>query len=794
MPIGRIAQIHLLLLLSLSAQICVAQEAPEHCVPVSQVCVEPAATRIVNGLAVTRDCWAKRTTYACLKPTDSVANGCAALENDAAHWQATGTSPGQCRKIEEACSESITDTDGKTTCLAHTATYGCAQRVPLDSVNAAWQGRQSARAERVDASACAHWSDRAECHAQETICDESGCRRTYVCAVPAARGCSTLQSFGCTPLQEAVCTEGLCTQRFACTRELPAEWADSADITIEATQTVSSGKLAPDTRACEALSNDTTTCRVLSQRCVDTEPRVRVINGRRYRKDCWGWERTLQCTDSSTQSTCQELEAHPACTLVEQTCAAGDCAHETRTYDCGTQVHSPQAQWVAQVTDTDAVVVDTCKEWQENTTCRLQNESCTETDEQGTCRNRRKTFVCGHGQTEHWRDTCDERIAGCSLVQTECVSRDANNRCTLQTHTYVCREGEQTLQTGEVCDGQWCLDGQCTDARHETSTDFLEGVALMEIVRQAGVYSDMQTDAIFSGIASGCTVKVAGWSCCRSDIAEVGTTLANSAMSVALVAGVEAGIELIKTVGSPYVYDMLHAYESTEGILTALYGDALSGARAFEWSHYGLSVAVDSAGSLTLQFSPMGFMARVALDQVGEYFSCTQEDQLHALRNARGLCHYVGSFCQTPSATGCLEKRESWVCFRSRLAKTVMQQARKQLGLGWGTPRDPATEGLTLAQFQSLDFSRMDLTGVIADVAQQAARTGHTPNLGAVQARARARLQQAQAQGDQYTRVDTVTGSVFVGEGQSDAAALWLLQGYGAPLATPTSRALEGTP
>ena len=53
----------------------------------------------------------------------------------------------------------------------------------------------------------------------------------------------------------------------------------------------------------------------------------------------------------------------------------------------------------------------------------------------------------------------------------------------------------------------------------------------------------------------------------------------------------------------------------------------------------------------------------------------------------------------------------------------MQTEGRKQLGLGWGTPESPACRGFTLEEFQALDFSAMDLTPVIAEMASEAQKT-----------------------------------------------------------------------
>ena len=294
---------------------------------------------------------------------------------------------------------------------------------------------------------------------------------------------------------------------------------------------------------------------------------------------------------------------------------------------------------------------------------------------------------------------------------------------------------------------------------------------------------------IFKGTDSGCTVKMMGFSCCRNDVEGTAGSMSNSALSIGLEVWLDAGTELIKWLGSPYVYDILNSFESTQGVLQALYGSAGSGVYSPSFSYYGVSVGISSAGSLTLEFSPTAFLASIALEMAAEYFSCTDEDRMHALRKSRGLCHYVGSFCDKDSGAGCLEKRETWVCFNSKLARTVQEEGRKQLGIGWGTPERPVTRGFTLEEFQSLDFTKMDLRPVVAEIAEQSTKdgtlAGNKVNTAAVTERARVRVKEAAASSDHYTEVNTIEGKCFMGEtgaGTDCTAVYALIQGYEKPM------------
>ena len=56
----------------------VAFSAAAECMKTGSVCVEPGGTRIVNGIPVTRECWAGEDEYTCLTE-DAGVDGCATL-------------------------------------------------------------------------------------------------------------------------------------------------------------------------------------------------------------------------------------------------------------------------------------------------------------------------------------------------------------------------------------------------------------------------------------------------------------------------------------------------------------------------------------------------------------------------------------------------------------------------------------------------------------------------------------------------------------------------------------------
>ena len=766
------------------------RETGERCIVTDSVCVEAGGTRYVEGVAVTRDCWATRETYTCLAAVDAgngseegdaaTVDGCATLNQEA-----QGINAAHCRKTASTCAETVTGVSGESVCVREKENWACEQKIELPPFNAEWTGTTTAVEETIDESACAALEANAACVKDEIACTDSGCTRAYLCGGRRVEGCSVLINAGCTSVSDPVCDAAVDPEcaikrgEVSCKGELPDGVIESGAADIEDSSTVNVGMPTPDASACASLETEGTSCKQISQTCVDRDPIYRVINGKGYTMPCWGYERVMQCTTTNPENTCAALQKEEACVEKERVCSKADdagCLEWRLTYACGAKaedVDAGDSELVGESSDIAGVVeVSTCTELEANPVCRKTEEACLEgpatkivsgVPVYKDCWKSEATYVCGSGDERPvTEDDCSALAsdASCTKTGSVCLSENDKGECTMRTDTYVCGGGSEEVEVGEVCDQELCIAGLCAPGAVEngSGSEFLEGIALMEIIRQAGVYGEAGTDSLFGGTASACTVKAAGFSCCRTENAETASSMNNEAFGVAAMIGIEAGTELIKYVGSPYVYDILSEYEATSGLLTALYGTAGSGVYTPSFSYYGVSVTTGTSGSLVLEFSPLSFMASVALEMASDYFSCSESDRMHVLRESRGLCHYVGSYCDKKSGAGCLEKKESWVCFNSKLARIVQEEGRKQLGLGWGTPEAPLARGFQLSEFQALDFSRMDLSAIVSEVAIEASKNGISFDQEAVLARSRKRVEEIASGGDQYVTVDSITG------------------------------------
>jgi conjugal transfer mating pair stabilization protein TraN len=87
-------------------------------------------------------------------------------------------------------------------------------------------------------------------------------------------------------------------------------------------------------------------------------------------------------------------------------------------------------------------------------------------------------------------------------------------------------------------------------------------------------------------------------------------------------------------------------------------------------------------------------------------WECEMEEfQLGVQKQLRN-CHYEGSYCH---GFLCIEKRESYCCFNSPLARIINVQAKQQLGGKRDDPENPDCSGLTINDLSRIDWSRIDL-------------------------------------------------------------------------------------
>lgn len=116
---------------------------------------------------------------------------------------------------------------------------------------------------------------------------------------------------------------------------------------------------------------------------------------------------------------------------------------------------------------------------------------------------------------------------------------------------------------------------------------------------------------------------------------------------------------------------------------------------------------------------------------------CSSDEKKLALAKEAGRTVKVGNY----SSGGIFDKRryKVYCIYPSKISRIIIQQGKAQLGLNFGTAREPVCTGFDLTQLELLDFDAMDFSEFYSDVMAEA-ESGSTPSAGSVAADIRAKL------------------------------------------------------
>lgn len=332
--------------------------------------------------------------------------------------------------------------------------------------------------------------------------------------------------------------------------------------------------------------------------------------------------------------------------------------------------------------------------------------------------------------SQNTTDDCQSlRDQGCSQVGSNCVDTNEQGTCMVYQQTWQCRVASGTTSTITNCGSQqFCIDGRCFDTSHAPDADFARAVAGLEMQREAGQYIDPTSLVVFQGYDNRCRKKLFGLvNCCKGGGGS-GTSLSN--MSV--ISG--AGGKAVGAIGSSYTYDALFTSDAPDLVIQGF--EALFGAGGGSSALAGLMAGDLTVGAFLETLIPGPWAIVMLVIQLSGILSCEQAEQILAMKRDNRLCHSVGSYCSAkiPILGTCIQTTQTYCCFNSRLARIMNEQGRGQLARSWGAPKSPDCSGFSLAQLQSLDFSRMNLTEFYAEIAPT------MPDVGALKEKARQRV------------------------------------------------------
>ncbi|WP_370612412.1 type-F conjugative transfer system mating-pair stabilization protein TraN [Citrobacter meridianamericanus] len=96
---------------------------------------------------------------------------------------------------------------------------------------------------------------------------------------------------------------------------------------------------------------------------------------------------------------------------------------------------------------------------------------------------------------------------------------------------------------------------------------------------------------------------------------------------------------------------------------------------------------------------------------------CDTEEKALGKAKEKLLTVYVGTYCSKKVLGVCLQKKKAYCQFESKLAQIVQAQGRNaQLGISFGSGKNPECRGITIDELQSLQFDKMDFSNFYSDL------------------------------------------------------------------------------
>lgn len=343
------------------------------------------------------------------------------------------------------------------------------------------------------------------------------------------------------------------------------------------------------------------------------------------------------------------------------------------------------------------------------------------------------TFNCA---ADTFTDQCGSLVdKGCTQIGSTCISYETDETtCSLYEQKYQCVDKKGATSAVMSCGDQtYCMDGNCFDSSYAPDGDFGMAIAGLETQRQMGNYMDPNAMTLFNGEASNCSVTLGGlFSCCGTNT-KAGSDNGSTATQLGLKAAYSVGSEVVSYYGSYFIYDALYTQGAPSWIqngFTSLFGGFSGESFMFNpsMSMFGVTIGFGAApASMAIStqigstgffigFDPYSFVIAIVIMIVMEMIKCDQSEQILSQKRGQHLCTHAGSFCSQKILGICVEKKNAYCCYNSRLARLVSEAGHAQLGKSFGDPKNPNCSGFTVAEIAMIDFSKINFAEVINEV------------------------------------------------------------------------------
>lgn len=386
-----------------------------------------------------------------------------------------------------------------------------------------------------------------------------------------------------------------------------------------------------------------------------------------------------QCVESGTSSedTCDELANNPQCGYIKERCVEGAYGHDgvcyvsEVTYDCGE---------IVAVDDVDATTDFVCAG-----PVRCMGSDCFQPNKQQSQSFSKAAAMLNAAQFMGQDLSC---VQNTDTGQLECsVFAGAD---------YSCKTAVGGVQ--DCCD---------------VPTNVGPGTYLQAAMQVAKLHQSimgLQTTSgtVVSGYQSMANSVGSAVSQVTKPFASYIDSMSGAVDSV--VQPVDALIDEMIAEIKQYMIDTINEMVGQAG------ADMAADAATSELASQGAEQYAETAGEslVNTASSVFGYVMAaytiyvVAVMVIQMVYKCETPEFELAAKKDTGSCTYLGSYCADEALGACLEKRKSYCCYSSPLARIITEQAYDQLDLKMDV-ENPACPGLTVAQLEEIDWTSIDL-------------------------------------------------------------------------------------
>lgn len=420
---------------------------------------------------------------------------------------------------------------------------------------------------------------------------------------------------------------------------------------------------------------------------------------------CWKYEEISRCVGRE-KNYCQTFEDNRGCEeqyakCLEQANVSKICKNFEKKFKCGekleenAEIKHVDTEYLVKRDERD---LSNCTE-SDLKNCVIEHEKCLEPAETRNINGKDVFKECWKWDRQYYCkqnsfiDECKDLKARCKEKSRECISYDKEKNCEHWDVNFECEE--KSADKVDCIGSKFCLGGVCEDSERFRPNNFGENIGTLIAL------ANMKKEGM-----EGCE--------CPKDKKENCKTEDIDPKSCKFFKGTEHKCMKVRGQWVTYAIAAASIYMAWTGLSTGVFSALGSG------GNFANMGAAAQAKFVAAQ------AAKVALASMARVDCCSMSGVLAAACGGKAIDLKVKKQQRFCVKVGRYKKKlglivvTSYCCFKSKLMKVIQEQGRKQLGLSFGTAKNPDCRGLNLEEIQRINWDKIDWSEVIKDFKEEA--------------------------------------------------------------------------